>query len=125
VHYPPLRRFYSWTYQHLIHLLFRLNVKDTQVGIKLVSRAVIADVLPLLRERRFALDLELLVLARRLGYDRIVEAPVRIEERFGSTISVKAVWLLLIDTLALFGRYRMRREYEPALAAATEKSSSR
>ena len=39
---------------------------------------VIADVLPLLRESRFALDLELLVLARRLGYTRIVEAPVRI-----------------------------------------------
>ena len=64
MHYPPLRRLYSWTYQHLIHLLFRLNVKDTQVGIKLVSRKVIADVLPLLRESRFALDLELLVLAR-------------------------------------------------------------
>ena len=67
---------YSWGYQRLIHLLFRLNVKDTQVGIKLVDRRVIADVLPLLRESRFALDLELLVLARRLGYTRIVEAPV-------------------------------------------------
>ena len=87
VHYPPLRRLYSWGYQRLIHLLFRLNVKDTQVGIKLVDRRVIADVLPLLRESRFALDLELLVLARRLGYTRIVEAPVGIEERFGSTIS--------------------------------------
>ena len=64
VHYPPLRRLYSWGYQRLIHLLFRLNVKDTQVGIKLVDRKVIADVLPLLRESRFALDLELLVLAR-------------------------------------------------------------
>ena len=75
VHYPPLRRLYSWGYQHLIGLLFRLHVKDTQVGIKLVDRKVIADVLPLLRESRFALDLELLVLARRLGYTRIVEAP--------------------------------------------------
>jgi glycosyltransferase involved in cell wall biosynthesis len=118
VHYPPLRRFYSWAYQHLIHLLFRLHVRDTQVGIKLVDRAVITDVLPLLRESRFALDLELLVLARRLGYDRIVEAPVRIEERFGSTISVRAVWLLLIDTLALFVRFSIRHQYEPAIAAA-------
>jgi glycosyltransferase involved in cell wall biosynthesis len=117
VHYPPLRRLYSWGYQHLIQLLFRLKVKDTQVGIKLVDRAVIADVLPLLRESRFALDLELLVLARRLGYDRIVEAPVRIEERFGSTISLQAVWLLLVDTLGLFIRFSVRREYEPAIAA--------
>jgi glycosyltransferase involved in cell wall biosynthesis len=117
VHYPPLRRLYSWGYQHLIHLLFRLKVRDTQVGIKLVDRRVIADVLPLLRESRFALDLELLVLAHRLGYTKIVEAPVRIEERFGSTISLKAVWLLLVDTLALFVRYSIRRQYDPALAA--------
>jgi glycosyltransferase involved in cell wall biosynthesis len=116
VHYPPLRRLYSWAYQRLIHLLFRLNVKDTQVGIKLVDRSVIADVLPLLRESRFALDLELVVLARRLGYTRIVEAPVRIEERFGSTISLKAVWLLLVDTLGLYIRYSIRHEYDAALA---------
>jgi hypothetical protein len=120
VHYPPLRRLYSWGYQRLIHLLFRMNVKDTQVGIKLVDRAVIADVLPLLRESRFALDLELLVLARRLGYTRMVEAPVRIQERFGSTISLKAVWLLLVDTLALFVRFSVRKEYEPAIRALQE-----
>jgi glycosyltransferase involved in cell wall biosynthesis len=117
VHYPPLRHLYSWGYQHLIHLLFALNVKDTQVGIKLVDRAVIADVLPLLRESRFALDLELLVVARRLGYSKIVEAPVRIEERFTSTISVRAVWSLLIDTLAVFWRLSVVRAYDPAIAA--------
>jgi glycosyltransferase involved in cell wall biosynthesis len=124
VHYPPLRRLYSWGFQHLIALLFRLHVKDTQVGIKLVDRAVIADVLPLLRESRFALDLELLVLARRLGYTRIVEAPVRIEERFGSTISLKAVWLLLVDTIALFIRYSVRHEYDAALAPRAESGGS-
>ena len=117
VHYPPLRHLYSWGYQHLIHFLFRLSVKDTQVGIKLVDGKVMADVLPLLRESRFALDLELLVLARQLGYTRIVEAPVRIEERFGSTISIKAVWSLLIDTLALFWRFRVRHAYDSAIAA--------
>jgi glycosyltransferase involved in cell wall biosynthesis len=120
VHYPPLRRLYSWGYQHLIHLLFRLKVKDTQVGIKLVDRRVIADVLPMLRESRFALDLELLVLAHRLGYTRIVEAPVRIDERFGSTISLKAVWLLLVDTLGLFVRFDVLHQYDVALRARAE-----
>jgi glycosyltransferase involved in cell wall biosynthesis len=124
VHYPPLRRLYSWVYQRLVWLLFRLNVKDTQVGIKLVDRAVIAEVLPLLRESRFALDLELLVLARRLGYVRIVEAPVRIQERFGSTISLRAVWLLLVDTLALFVRFSVRKVYEPAVRAVEAARSS-
>jgi glycosyltransferase involved in cell wall biosynthesis len=124
VHYPPLRRLYSWGYQRLINVLFRLNVKDTQVGIKLVDRKVIADVLPLLRESRFALDLELLVVARRLGYSRIVEAPVRIEERFSSTISVRAVWSLLVDTLAVFWRLSVVRAYDPAIAALRSGSGS-
>jgi len=124
VHYPPLRRLYSWGYQHLIHLLFRLDVKDTQVGIKLVDRKVIADVLPMLRESRFALDLELLVLAHHLGYTRLVEAPVRIEERFGSTISLKAVWLLLVDTLGLFVRFDVLRQYDVALRARRAGSPS-
>ncbi len=115
VHYPPLRHLYSWGYQRLIQVLFRLNVKDTQVGIKLVDRTVIAETLPLLRESRFALDLELLVVAGKLGYTRIVEAPVRIEQRFGSTISMRAVWSLLVDTLALFWRFRVRHAYDPAV----------
>jgi hypothetical protein len=72
-------------------------------------------VLPLLRESRFALDLELLVLANKLGYSKIVEAPVRIEERFTSTISLKAVWLLLVDTLGLFVRFSILRQYDAAL----------
>lgn len=124
VHYPLLRRLYSWAYQHLVAVLFRLHVKDTQVGIKLVDRTVIADVLPLLREDRFALDLELLVLARRLGYTHIVEAPVRIRKRVDSTVSLKAVALLLWDTVALFVRYAVRHEYDGALATAAASRSS-
>ena len=111
VHYPPLRRLYSWGYQHLIQILFGLDVKDTQVGIKLVDRMVVTSVLPLLRESRFALDLELLVVARRLGYTRVVEVPVRIEERFGSTISPRAVWFLFVDTLAVFLRSNVFHTY--------------
>ncbi len=111
VHYTPLRRLYSLGHQRLNCLLFRLNVKDTQVGIKLVDRRVIADVLPLLRENRFALDLELLVLAQRLGYTHIVEAPVHIEERSGSTVSLKTAWRLLADTIGVFVRLSVRHEY--------------
>ena len=56
-------------------------------------------------------------MARRLGYTKIVEAPVRIEERFTSTISVRAVWSLLIDTLAVFWRLSVVRAYDPGIAA--------
>lgn len=124
VHYPPLRRLYSMGYQALIRLLFRLNVRDTQVGIKLVNRDVMAAVLPLLVERRFAFDLELLVVARHLGYDRLFEAPVRIEERFHSTISGRAVWSMLVDTLAIFLRLRVLHAYGRATGSEPVASSA-
>jgi len=117
VHYTPVRRLYSRMHQCLIRLLFRLKVKDTQVGIKLIDRRVVADVLPLLRENRFALDLELLVLAQRFGYTRIVEAPVRIEERIGSTVSLRVARCLLADTLGIFIRNSVRREYDTSMVS--------
>jgi hypothetical protein len=117
VHYPPLRRAYSWGYQQLIRLLFHLRIRDTQTGIKLVRRDVLAAVLPHMVEKRFAFDLELFVVARRLGYRRFVEAPVRINERFSSTISPRAVLLLLLDTLAIFYRLRVLRFYGGSIPA--------
>jgi glycosyltransferase involved in cell wall biosynthesis len=117
VHWTPVRRLYSWGHQFLIRGLFALDVKDTQVGIKLMRRPVLSDVLPMLREDRFALDLELLVLARHLGYTRVVEAPVNIEERAGSTISPKRAWRLLVDTLGIFVRLSVRHQYDDALSS--------
>jgi len=49
---------------------------------------------------------------------------VRIEERFGSTISLKAVWLLLVDTLGLFVRFDVLRQYDVALRARRAGSPS-
>jgi ABC-type Fe3+/spermidine/putrescine transport system ATPase subunit len=60
VHYPWSRRLASRCYQALNRLLFRLDVRDTQVGLKLFRREVAEDVVPLLLVKRFAFDLELL-----------------------------------------------------------------
>ncbi len=111
VHYPPLRRAYSWGYQQLIALLFHLEVRDTQTGIKLIRREVLAAVLPKMVEKRFAFDLELFVVARHLGYDQLLEVPVRISERFSSTISARAVGRIFLDTLAIWYRLHLRRHY--------------
>lgn len=109
--YPPLRRLYSWAYQQLVRLLFRLDVRDTQTGIKILRRQVLESVLPQMVEKRFAFDLELLVVAKMAGYDRIAELPVRIGKRFGSTISPAAVVGIVVDTFAIWWRLRVRRSY--------------
>ena len=76
--YPWLRRFYSWGYQRLTRALFGLDVTDTQSGIKLARREIVTELLPILEEDGFIFDLELLAVARRRGYDNVVELPVEI-----------------------------------------------
>jgi O-antigen/teichoic acid export membrane protein len=123
--YPPLRRLYSAGYQQVNRLLFRLPTRDTQTGIKLIRRETLAAVLPKMLEKRFAFDLELLVVARRMGYRDFVELPVEIAERFTSTISPKAVRRTLLDTLAIFYRLRMAHSYGPQLALTAPPLASR
>ena len=113
VHYPRSRRLASWCYQQLNRLLFRLDVRDTQVGLKVFSRRVADEVVPLLLVKRFAFDLELLAVAKSLGYDRIRELPVRLDYRFsGSGVGSLAVLGALWDTAAIFYRLRLLRTYE-------------
>ena len=59
VEYPLVRRLYSWGFQQLVRLLFDLDIRDTQTGIKVLRREVLEAVLPLMVEQRFAFDLEL------------------------------------------------------------------
>jgi len=113
VQYPRSRRIASWCYQQLNHMLFRLDVRDTQVGLKVFSRSVVDEVVPLLLVKRFAFDLELLAVATALGHGRIKELPIRLEYRFsGSALRSSAVVRALWDTAAIFYRLRILRTYQ-------------
>lgn len=120
--YPPLRRMYSWGYQQLNRTLFHLPIRDTQTGVKVVRRDVLAAVLPRMVEKRFAFDLELFVVARQQGFRNFVEMPVIIGERFSSTVSLRSVRNMLLDTFAIFYRLRILRFYERDLRGKTEAS---
>jgi glycosyltransferase involved in cell wall biosynthesis len=113
VDYPRSRRVASWCYQQLNRLLFRLDVRDTQVGLKVFHRRVVDEVVPLLLVKQFAFDVELLAVAAALGFDRIREMPVRLEYRFtGSALGSTAVLSALWDTAAVFYRLRLLRTYQ-------------
>jgi glycosyltransferase involved in cell wall biosynthesis len=112
VHYPASRRLASWCYQQLNRLLFRLDVRDTQVGLKLFSRRVVDEVMPLLMVKRFAFDLELLAVATALGHGRVRELPIRLDYRFtGSGVRSAAALRALWDTFAIFCRLRILQTY--------------
>lgn len=121
VSYPLRRRLYSRTYQVLNRLLFQLKIRDTQVGLKLFRREVLDAVLPRILVKQFAFDLELLVVANHLGFRRIVEAPVKLHHGFVSSVTWRAVYQTLWDTLAIFYRLHVLHWYDhaPAPAAAT------
>ena len=109
---PRSRRVASWAYQQLNRLLFRLEVRDTQVGLKVFRREVADEVVPLLLVKQFAFDLELLAVARALGFGRIREMPVRLDYRFtGSGVRSRAVARALWDTAAIFYRLRILKTY--------------
>ena len=110
--YPPIRKIYSYGYQLLIKILFNLPVRDTQTGLKIYRRELLVKALPMMLEKRFAFDLELFVIAQKLGHGVYVELPVTIKERFTSSISIVSVRNILWDTLAIFYRANILRHYD-------------
>jgi hypothetical protein len=119
VQYSTSRRLYSRAYQVLVHMLFRVGVADTQTGIKLFRREVIVDVLPLVVERGFVFDLEVMVVARRRGWRRVLEAPVSVGHQVGSTISPRSVGTMLRQTLVLAVRLHVLRSYDTPATGST------
>jgi hypothetical protein len=99
-------------YQLVVRLLFNLDVRDTQTGLKLFRRQVLQDALPLLAIKKFAFDLELLVVARHLGYRSVCEAPITLDYQFQSTVNLGSAWRVLWDTAAIFYRLRILRYYQ-------------
>ena len=82
VNYPAVRRVMSWVYHKVARVLFLIDVRDTQTGFKVIRRDVLRAVLPRMLEKRYAFDLELLVIARLLGYRKVFEAPQSVDDAF-------------------------------------------
>lgn len=116
VNYPIQRRIISLLSQMFIRVLFGLNVKDTQVGMKFFRRNVIEEVFPRLLVKKFAFDIEILVVASRLGYKRIFEAPIELNYNFTGSVISKNLWRQLLrtfwDTLAIFYRLKILSYYD-------------
>jgi len=112
VAYRTFRRLQSAIYQLAVRVLFNLDVRDTQTGLKLFRRQVLHEAVPLLAIKKFAFDLELLVVAHQLGYRKIVEAPISLDYQFESTVNLGSAWRVLWDTAAIFYRLRILRYYQ-------------
>lgn len=113
INYIWKRRLISFSGQVLTRILFNFNVRDTQVGLKLFERSVLEKIFPRVMIKKYAFDIELLVLARYFGYE-ILEAPVNLTLNWknGSGITWQAVRDCFLDTLAVFYRLKILKYYD-------------
>ena len=119
------RKLISICYSTLVTLMFLLGVRDTQTGCKVLRGDVLAGLLPRLRERRFAFDLEFFVAAKAAGIRDFHGAPVRLEVRqAGSTVTGRTILRTVRDTFVIYGR-SVRGQYRPAAVAPTAPAGHR
>ncbi len=107
VNYSTMRKILSYGYYYLVRSLFHINVHDTQAGIKIFKAKVLRRVLPKLVEKRFAGDLEMLVVANQHGFTKIYEAPIKLDYSLASLTSaatLQSIYGMIVDTLAIFYR---------------------
>jgi glycosyltransferase involved in cell wall biosynthesis len=112
--YPLKRKILSWGYHRLTRFLFGLRITDSQRGLKIFKREVLEKVLPRLLVKKFAFDIEILAVARRLGFANIHDGPVIFDGsklKF-SSVDFGTIWNMLFDTLAVFYRLKLRRYYD-------------
>lgn len=113
INYPLKRRLMSRIYRTINRLLFNIDVKDTQTGLKLAKAKVLDNILPRVVVKQYAFDLELLVLAKKLGYRRIFEAPVNLDFNTITTgIRFKTIWRIILDTLGIWYRLNITHYYD-------------
>lgn len=113
VNYPFLRHVLSIGYHLMVKVLFGLPLTDTQSGIKIFKRRVVEKILPKLSVERYAMDVEMLAVAKYLGFERIYEAPIEVKfDRRTSRISWHTVFKMFWDTLGVFYRLKIIRYYD-------------
>jgi glycosyltransferase involved in cell wall biosynthesis len=114
--YPRFRQATSVVYSALVQFLFGLDLHDTQTGIKLFRAETLRCIIPRLRARRFAFDLELLVAASRYGY-KIAQSPVVVsfQREHGGRINLLAIARMFLDTLQIFYQASFWKWLEPGL----------
>jgi len=111
INYRLNRKIFSEFYYRFVKTLFGIQVKDTQVGLKLYKRKVLQKICPMVLVKKYAFDIEILANAYRLGY-KIRDAPVEINMSFNSHVNKKAIWNMFWDTCAIFYRMKIIHYYD-------------
>lgn len=113
VHQPAMREYGGRIFNLAMRWITGLPFRDTQCGFKLFSARAAGEIFRLQRLDGFGFDVEVLVLARELGY-RVVEVPVRWNDVLGTKVSLRRGLTAFLDPLRVAwnlrtGKYQLQR----------------
>lgn len=105
IDYPFSRKILSLGYYMLLRIMFHLNLKDTQTGIKLYKTDIIKPIASSTTTNGFAFDIEMLAQAQKQGA-KIIELPITLVFTRGkrnglSRIKFKNIYLMFKNTVAV------------------------
>lgn len=96
---PWIRRFLGGTFRFIVNVFTGLwEIKDTQCGFKAFSDKAVDDIFPRLTLDRWAFDVEILCLARKLNY-KVKEVPVVWINDLESKVNFKGMVKMFFEVL--------------------------
>jgi glycosyltransferase involved in cell wall biosynthesis len=101
------RQFASRCFHAIVQFLFRMNIRDTQCGAKIMRRAAVEKIHPDLCIADMAFDINLLYLLKRGGF-RILEVPTEWTDKVGSKVMLGRSSLTMLLSVI-----RLRWIYSP------------
>jgi glycosyltransferase involved in cell wall biosynthesis len=107
------RKFLSVAFNLAVKIMLPLSVSDTQAGFKAFRRKALARILPLISVKRYAFDVELLVVAKLLNLE-VAELPITVTLADG--FRKKHILRMFVDLLGITFRLRFRRWYQENIA---------
>jgi glycosyltransferase involved in cell wall biosynthesis len=111
---PLTRRILSHGFNVLVRILTGANLKDTQVGLKVMKKSAFANIFPRLCVKRYAFDVELLAVAS-LYRLRIVQMPTQL--RIRGAFRLKEIFKMFQDLLGIAYRLRVLHWYQRRIRA--------
>ncbi len=109
---PPLRVFLGHMFRLFVATIVPLGLKDTQNGFKLFTRWAAFTIFSQQRIFRWAFDVEVLAIAKRLGF-KIKEIPIVWKNDDRSQMNFKGMLNMIIEVLAVRKNLLTGRYYRP------------
>ena len=107
VTYVGRRRIASFAFEFAARLIVDSQLSESQAGLKLLRRDLVEAVLPHLSVEGFAIDVEILAFARRLGFGRFVMHPVEFRHGGPTTVTPRRAIRAALALIEI--RHRLNR----------------